>query len=234
MVHRLLLATLLVAAAAASWSQAEKCNKRGPAGDATSALCCPGGVCPMAELASLGKTSGEGCCEGDCPWAKTADNSKRIELTLVSQQGDASKEKAEKDVEVTCPISGRPVSENSTADYRGGKIHFCCDNCKAKFEKEPAKFAAKANRQLVASGQAEQIGCPLTGKKINPETAMEVGGTKVSFCCNGCKGRVTKAQPKEQEQMVFGDTAFGKGFRMKQNNKEPSGVSAGGARASQS
>ena len=114
----------------------------------------------------------------------------------------------------TCPVSGAAAKQSSAIDYKGGKLYFCCDGCPEAFKKDPAKFAAKANQQLVATGQAKQEKCPLTGGKLNSETVTEIAGTKVCFCCNGCKGKVTKASTDEQVKMVFGDEAFAKGFKV--------------------
>jgi hypothetical protein len=91
----------------------------------------------------------------------------------------------------------------------------CCPGCPGAFEKNTSKYAAKANHQLVLTGQAKQVECPLTGGKLNPDTAIEVCGTKVSFCCNGCKGKVAKAEGDAQIALVFGDKAFEKGFKVK-------------------
>ena len=113
-----------------------------------------------------------------------------------------------------CPVSGGAAKKESAIDYKGGKLYFCCDGCPETVKKDTAKYAAKANHQLVVTGQAKQEKCPLTGGKLNPETVTELGGVKVCFCCNGCKGKVTKASADEQVKMVVGDEAFGKGFKV--------------------
>lgn len=115
---------------------------------------------------------------------------------------------------ILCPVSGKAVKAESSVDYKGGKVYFCCDKCPAAFEKDTAKFSTKANLQLVATGQAKQVKCPITGKDLNDATAIEVGGVTVAFCCNNCKGKVTKAEGDEQLNLVFGDAAFKKGFEV--------------------
>lgn len=42
----------------------------------------------------------------------------------------------------TCPFSGEAVDNNITTDYQGGKVAFCCNGCKGKWEK--ANDQAKA------------------------------------------------------------------------------------------
>jgi YHS domain-containing protein len=115
---------------------------------------------------------------------------------------------------ILCPVSGKAVKAESSRDYKGGKVYFCCDNCPTAFEKDTAKFATKANLQLVATGQAKQVKCPIAGKDLNAATAIEVGGVKVAFCCNNCKGKVNKAEGDEQLNLVFSDEAFKKGFEV--------------------
>ena len=113
-----------------------------------------------------------------------------------------------------CPVSGAAAKKESAVDYKGGKLYFCCDGCPAAFKKDTAKYAAKANQQLVVTGQAKQEKCPLSGGKLNPATAIEVGGAKVCFCCDNCKGKVAKAAPEEQLKLVFNDEAFAKAFKV--------------------
>jgi YHS domain-containing protein len=113
-----------------------------------------------------------------------------------------------------CPVSGKECVEDSGTDYKGAKVYFCCNNCPKAFAKDKAKYAAKANMQLVATGQAKEIKCPLTGKDLNPETKIKVAGTDVCFCCNNCKGSAEKLTGDEQIEKVFGDKSFEKGFEV--------------------
>ena len=76
-------------------------------------------------------------------------------------------------------------------------------------------FATKANAQLVQTGQAKQSKCPLSGGDLNKETEITVGGAKVQFCCNMCKGKVEKAEGDKKLEMVFSDDAWKKaGFKV--------------------
>ncbi|HWB09254.1 MAG TPA: hypothetical protein VG826_08520 [Pirellulales bacterium] len=113
-----------------------------------------------------------------------------------------------------CPVSGKECAADTGVDYKGAKVYFCCNNCPNTFAKDKAKYAAKANMQLVVTGQAKQVKCPLAGKDLNPATKISVDGTDVCFCCNNCKGNVTKMKGDEQIEAVFGDKAFEKGFEV--------------------
>ncbi len=136
-----------------------------------------------------------------------------VALLVISVGLMAAEKKAES--KMTCPVSGKAADESTSVEYQGAKVYLCCPGCVEPFKKDTAKFAAKANQQLVATKQAKQVKCPLTGGKLNPETAIEVAGVKACFCCNNCKGKVTKASADEQTQLVFGEKAFAKGFEIK-------------------
>jgi YHS domain-containing protein len=102
-------------------------------------------------------------------------------------------------------------------DYKDAKVFFCCGNCAKKFSEAPEKGAVRANHQLAATKQYEQAKCPLTGRDLNDEHTVKVNGVNVTFCCPGCKGKVSKAEEAEQLELVFSDKAFEKGFK---NTKE--------------
>jgi YHS domain-containing protein len=132
----------------------------------------------------------------------------------------AAEEKADKKVELKCPVSGKAADKANAVAYKGGEVYFCCMNCPKAFEKDTAKFATKANHQLAATGQAEQKKCPLTGRPLNKEQTVEVADVEVTFCCPNCKGKVAKAEGKEQLELVFADKAFDKAYEVKKEEKE--------------
>ena len=110
-----------------------------------------------------------------------------------------------------CPVSGKACNPAKSADFAGGKVYFCCDNCAGAFKGDSAKFASKAHQQLVSTGQLKQKACPLSGGAIKPETKVAIGDAEVAFCCNNCKGKVEKAAADERVTMVFG--SIEKGFK---------------------
>jgi YHS domain-containing protein len=122
----------------------------------------------------------------------------------------------EKKFSAKCVVAGKPdAKEDKNAAYKGGKVYFCCDNCKAKFEKDSTPFALAANTQLITTGQAKQVKCPISGQPVDDAQVSEVSGVKVKFCCGNCKGKVDKAEGDEKSKLVFGDDAFKKGFEVK-------------------
>ncbi|HEV3137880.1 MAG TPA: hypothetical protein VGZ26_08240 [Pirellulales bacterium] len=114
-----------------------------------------------------------------------------------------------------CPVSGKAVDATKTVDFNGGKVAFCCENCPKAFTANTDKFKAKANLQLFQSGQLKQVKCPLTGKDVNPEKMVEVGGKKVGLCCGNCLAKATKLTGDEQIDLLFKDTT--KGFKAASN-----------------
>ena len=103
-----------------------------------------------------------------------------------------------------CPVSGKGCNPDKSADFAGGKVYFCCGNCAGAFEKDSAKFAAKAHQQMVSTGQLVQKGCPFSGGPVKDGTKIMIGDAEVGFCCPNCKGKVEKAAADEQVTMVFG------------------------------
>jgi YHS domain-containing protein len=125
-------------------------------------------------------------------------------LLFADDQTAGTKDAAAKtELVAKCPISGEKISKDASIDYKGGKLYFCCSGCIAPFKEKTAKYEAKANEQLVITGQFKQIACPLTGGKLNPSTKMKVCGLDVCFCCNGCRGKVKSASAEKQSEMVF-------------------------------
>jgi hypothetical protein len=113
--------------------------------------------------------------------------------------------------DVKCPVSGKPINPSDFVEFENAKVYFCCENCPALFKKDPAKYSAKAHLQMVQTGQLTQVACPFTGKPLNPETAIDVGGVKVSFCCKNCEAKAQKVTGDEQISLVFKDVS--KGFK---------------------
>jgi YHS domain-containing protein len=113
-------------------------------------------------------------------------------------------------------MPAKNVSAKQAVDYNGGKVYFCCKRCVAKFSKDPEKYAALANHQMVATGQYVQTSCPFSGGKLNDSESTEVGGVTVKFCCGNCKGKVEAAESvSDKAELVFSKKAFEKGFAAK-------------------
>ncbi|MFT7634070.1 MAG: YHS domain-containing protein [Mariniblastus sp.] len=123
---------------------------------------------------------------------------------------------------VKCLVSHKKsASLDHSVEYKGGKVFFCCEHCVEAFNKdvklkERAKFATKANHQLVLTGQFVQKGCPMSGGAVDPNLMASVGTIKVGFCCEGCRQKVNEAEGVEAKaKLVFAESAFKKAFEKK-------------------
>ena len=116
---------------------------------------------------------------------------------------------------IKCPVAGtKAAKEGTEAEYKGGKVFFCCQGCPDAFAADKAKFSEKANHQLAATKQAKQVKCPITGEDVNPAAKVTLAGVSVAFCCEGCQGKVADAKGAEQTALVFSDKAFDKAFKV--------------------
>ncbi len=116
----------------------------------------------------------------------------------------------------TCPMSGGECDATISVEFNSGKVFFCCADCAKEFSADNAAHVAKANQQLVATGQFVQNGCPMSGGKINELQTISVGNAKVGFCCGGCKAKVEKAESDDARvTMLFNKDSFAKAFEKK-------------------
>jgi YHS domain-containing protein len=120
------------------------------------------------------------CCKG-CPKEFEANTAKYEAKAAEQRTALASWPR----VQVSCPMSGKPVNSKAFTEVHGKKVYFCCNDCKAEYEKDPAKYKAKLD-----ASYTYQVLCPVTGEEIDPATSADFGGQTVYFCCGGCKGKL--------------------------------------------
>lgn len=115
-----------------------------------------------------------------------------------------------------CPVCEKTATMDYSESHRGGKIYFCTGDCVKQFQATPLRYAVLANMQLVSSGQAKQIACPVTGEDIQPNNDLVIDGLTIRFCCIGCRGKVADEEQKEiRRYYVFGNNAFRRGFQVR-------------------
>ncbi|MDG2384951.1 MAG: hypothetical protein P8N76_24990 [Pirellulaceae bacterium] len=129
--------------------------------------------------------------------------------TLVAE--DAKKTDLSK---VKCIVSGKAITPEATADYKGGKVYFCCPGCPGAFAKNTKKFATKANHQLAMTGQFVQTNCPMSGKPAKADKVVKVAGVDVAFCCGNCTKAAASKKGDEQINLIFNDKSFKNGFEV--------------------
>ncbi len=74
----------------------------------------------------------------------TKDATAQAEKTAADAQKTAETAVAAVTEQTTCPVmEGNPIDKNVFVEYKGKKVYFCCDDCKAVFEKDPEKYISK-------------------------------------------------------------------------------------------
>lgn len=82
-----------------------------------------------------------------------------------------------------CPVSDEDIDKDHTVKVA---VTFCCENCKAKFDKDPISFAEKVSK-------AEEGKCPVSGKDVDKDQSSDL---EVGTCCGKCETKV-KEDPKK-------------------------------------
>jgi hypothetical protein len=122
--------------------------------------------------------------------------------------------------DIKCVVADKAANPAKSAAYKDGTVYFCCGGCQGKFAKDQKAYETKANHQLVATKQYVQKACPFSGKPVDSAVSSKVGGVDVGYCCNGCKGKVEKAEPDKQVELVFAEKAFATAFAKAEPEKE--------------
>lgn len=85
--------------------------------------------------------------------------------------------------------------------HEGRHLQFCCDSCKEEFIKDPGKWSAKIDEEIVEQ-QIERYPletCMVSGEKLGemgPPVDIVVGNRLVRLCCGGCE-KAVRANPEK-------------------------------------
>jgi YHS domain-containing protein len=147
------------------------------------------------------------CCD-DCKGKFESDPKKYIGKVKEFKKGKKAADEeiafAADPINKKCPVSGKDVNKEKTSDYEGQTIGFCCDDCKGKFDKEPAKYIGKVKEFKKKKAEVEEIRfddpinkkCPITGKDIVAGRTAEYEKQTIGFCCKDCVDKF-EADPKK-------------------------------------
>ncbi|MBW7998179.1 MAG: hypothetical protein FVQ81_16740 [Candidatus Glassbacteria bacterium] len=104
-------------------------------------------------------------------------------------EGDGSHAKVDAKTQTACPLSSKQIDKEIYADHDGKRVYFCCADCKAAFEKDPAKIISKLEAQGVKLETVSkmQTECPVMGGDIDKLLYSVHDGKKVYFCCPMCR-----------------------------------------------
>ena len=97
--------------------------------DFTKLKCLFADKAPVEDKASDWKEGKVYFCCGNC--LKKFEGDKKSFASKANHQLIASKQVEQK----ACPFSGGPLKKESTIEFKGATVGFCCDNCKGKAEK---------------------------------------------------------------------------------------------------
>ncbi|MEC9047767.1 MAG: c-type cytochrome domain-containing protein [Planctomycetota bacterium] len=115
-----------------------------------------------------------------------------VEARLAAaRQEIVDREARNKPINDKCPVSDAAVDPKFFVVHEGRRVAFCCGKCKAKFEKEPAKFAAK-----LPSAAPVNDKCPVSGAAVDAAHFVVHEGRRVAFCCGKCKAKFEKDPAK--------------------------------------
>ena len=101
-------------------------------------------------------------------------------------------------IQVICPVSGKAVDGKTSLKHEGQTVGFCCANCPAKFQADPAKYQA-----ALANSYTYQTMCPVMNEEIDP-TSFSVlpTGQKIYYCCDGCGEKLVKNPAKYASKLA--------------------------------
>ena len=133
--------------------------------------------------------------------------------------GGEEKEKAEGEkasVEtpvIKCPVGGRPVRVDLSAEYKDSKVYFCCPGCVEKFKSDSKPFAEAADAQLkaiAAGAKVIQFACPMCSKPHKTAVKrpvkkglLDVKLADVYFCCDDCAAAFEEEDDKAATEKLM-------------------------------
>jgi len=96
-----------------------------------------------------------------------------------------------------CVMSGKQFTEDAkpvVVVHEGREIKFCCNDCKGKFEADPAAVLSKLDGELVEQQKAKY---PLNTCVVSGEAIAEGEGVDyvynnryIKLCCTGCEKKI--------------------------------------------
>lgn len=114
--------------------------------------------------------------------------------TATPQAGTPAKLLADPYPLTTCPVTGEELGgmgDPVIYNYKGREIRFCCQGCVKPFEKEPAKYIAEIDAQIIKDQLAHYPldTCVVSEAKLGDmgePVNMVWNNRLVRFCCSGC------------------------------------------------
>jgi YHS domain-containing protein len=101
-------------------------------------VACPISGQPVNEetLQEVGHAKAGFCCENCLAKITKASDDEKLEILFAKLETGFTRQ-------TKCPVSGKPIVAEHTVEHEGKNVYFCCPNCPAAFNANPAKFIAK-------------------------------------------------------------------------------------------
>ena len=104
-----------------------------------------------------------------------------------------------------CPVSGHDLAADAVDFVQGTRlVSFCCKECVAGFQKDPAKYMAQIDTALIAEQKKTYplTTCLVSGKAIEGQGVDILYGTRLTrFCCPKCPEAFGKDPAKYLAQL---------------------------------
>ncbi len=108
-----------------------------------------------------------------------------------------------------CPVSGDEAGTRYSSKWRDGKVYFAASAARTAFEEAPQDFAARANHQLVMTGQYAQHSCPICEKKeLLRSQKASVNKVSVYFSSEKCRKEFLDNSTDEKMTLAFSEKVF--------------------------
>jgi len=134
------------------------------------------------------------CCD-DCKEAFEKDPAAALAKLNLKVAKDAEGKTVVDLANTTCPVMGKPAKPDSTADFGGVRMHFCCGKCPKHVEKDPTKACEKLGYTYIpAVIDLRNATCPMSGEPVGDDVA-DADGIRVHFCCGDCVEAFEKDPP---------------------------------------
>lgn len=134
------------------------------------------------------------CCPG-CPGEFSKDPEKYLKA-----MADAGVAPQKTKPQTMCPVMGDKIDKKFYADFEGKRVYFCCADCPAEFQKDPAKYVTKMEADGVAFAKVQTL-CPITGKAIDKKFFADYEHKRVYFSDHDSIATFKKAPAKYVKQL---------------------------------
>lgn len=115
-----------------------------------------------------------------------ADAEKKAAEKQAAEAAKATAKPAGAPINDKCPVSGADIDPAHVVEFEGRVVALCCGKCKAKFEKDPKKYAGKLPAKTAEAGPINSK-CPVSGADVDAAHVVDFEGKQVAFCCGNCK-----------------------------------------------